>query len=122
MWLEILGATGGWATVILAVMTFMHGRRTAVFKELREELDQLRHQLFDERQAAAKEHEAMRVQIADMRLAFAASYVHKEDFGGAIRGISEQLVEIRKENGAVHNRIDKLLERVEWRRVRDADG
>jgi hypothetical protein len=56
-----------------------------------------------------------------MALDISKNYVRKADFDQGIAGIHGVIAEGRREIGAVHNRVDKLFENVQFRRGH-ADG
>ena len=114
IWIELIAAMGGWATVVVAVSTYLHTRRTTVLKDL---IDKFEMEVKTQRLA----HESMRIQMSDMARSFAENYVRKTDLDTALRNLGLQIVETRKDIGSIGNRIDDLVQSTIFTR-RDYNG
>ena len=106
---ETLASIGGVAGPIVMLMLYLHKRRGDLTKEIRQDMTALR----DSAEAA---HRDLSVKFSDMALTVAQHYVRKDEMTQSMHGLTDQIIDARKEIGGINNRIDTLIEKVEWRR------
>lgn len=107
-WVELCVATGGWAAIVVTIVIYLHTRRASTIDLLNKKID-------DYAKGDALAHEAMRVQIQDIGRGVSENYVKRDQLDADYRTLNENIVGVRKEVGAVANRVDELYRSVEWR-------
>lgn len=92
--------------------------RQSQLDKIDDRLEEINERITKIAEVNALEHAAVKAQVADVALSVANNYVRERDFTRAIAAVDASLIEVRKDVGAVHNRIDDVF-RHGWR---GADG
>jgi hypothetical protein len=108
---ELFAAMGVWAGVIGGAFGFFHRKRTLV-------LDDLKEQIAVHSQRSIDDGDALREQVQDLALSVSSLYVRKPDLDQAVNGVHSAISEVRRDVGAVQNRVDQLFQNVEFRKSR----
>lgn len=104
-----LSALAAWATVVITLLGWLFKRFADLEAKLSAHVAALEIKLAEHARENMKEHQAMRAQVGDITLTMADNYVRQRDWNAGQRAFNETMSELRKEVGAVHNRIDELF-------------
>ena len=111
---EVMTAGAAWTSVIITILIYLHSKRIKMFAELERNFQRLRDEFGRMVEINHLEHESQRKQINDIALTIANNYVRNSQLDGIVKTINDSLVEVRKEIGALGNRIDTLYH-IPWR-------
>lgn len=106
---EFLSAGAAWTGIVITLLLYLHGRRLKMLLAMERKFDNLQADLMNLAEANRRDHAAQAKQIQDIALTVANNYVRYPQMDGRIKEIQEQIIETRKEFGALHVRIDELL-------------
>jgi hypothetical protein len=120
-WPEMISALGVWAGLLGGAFAWAYRGRAATLAAIKKQITDLDEKSTEEHTAHEAGLSALSAQMSGMALDISKNYVRKADFDQGIAGIHGVIAEGRREIGAVHNRVDKLFENVQFRRGH-ADG
>lgn len=118
-WIGLLAALGTWSGIIIAIVTFLHGKRqqaqTARDQDVNRRFDALTASVIANQRRAEEDHRALGTQVADIAATVARHYMPRADVEGALHRIDENIGNLRGEVGnglaALQARVDRLFDR-----------
>lgn len=112
---ELFAALGVWSGVISTVFLYLHARRSKILQGFQKQLNEIRGEIRDVTTINQQEHAIQRTQINDIALTIARDYVRASQLDRTRLDINGLVTDIRKDIGALNNRIDNLLRPIERR-------
>lgn len=105
-WFLLVGASSGWASAVGGLVIYLHSNATRDRERMKAELLS---KINDQSDEMRKDHELVRVQVADLAKTLSQYYVRRDDFNQAIIGFHTALTESRKEMVEIRSQLFEIV-------------